>query len=144
MNTRISLLRSLGLARVFRPLLALAVSAGLFASAASFSGCATVAEAGSDTISYVRGDLRVTMPHSLRQVHAASQKAMQSLRLSMVSEAGDAVSSEFVARTAQDKRVVVRLNRVNDDSTELVIRVGLVGDKTLSNAVYHEIYRALQ
>ena len=128
------------LRRLQRPVRLLAVT--LLATALAFtSGCVVVAAgaAGAGTVAYLRGELDATVTGPLDTVDAAANRAVQRLQFVKISEAKDALVAEIVARTAQDKKITITLNKVGDTLTRVRIRVGLFGDETISRALLDQI-----
>ncbi len=122
---------------------------GLFACAILGGGCgvlivAGAAGAGAGTMSYLKGKLEVTLDADMERSTEAVQDALKELHLRVISEKTDALSAEFLSRTAQDKKVTINLNKVSDEATLLTIRVGTFGDKVLSTQIYDQIKEELE
>lgn len=105
------------------------------------SGCLAVAAgaAGAGAVAWVRGELDATVSHRFDRVDAAANRAIQQLELVKVKESRSAIDAEIIARTGQDKRIVVKLDRVGDQLTRVRIRVGLIGDESLSRLILDKI-----
>lgn len=122
--------------------LAMAAAAGL---AVLWAGCAVVvvggavAAAGVGTYAYVNGEMKGTEAVSMDQAWSASQAAMKDLELPILNKAKDALEAELTARTAADKRIVIKLKRVTDSATEIRIRVGTWGDEAMSQKILDKI-----
>lgn len=116
---------------------ALCLSAGILLQ----SGCVIVAAgaAGAGTVAYVRGELESTVPSSLAKSMQATRAAVEQLKLIKISDKEDALAGVFVARTADDKRIEVKLTAVGEGMTKVQIRVGVFGDRTVSTAVFDRI-----
>ena len=120
----------------------LAAAAGL---AVAGAGCAAivvggaVAAAGVGTYAYVNGEMKGTEAVSMDQAWSASQAAMKDLEFPILNKAKDALEAELTARTATDKRVVIKLKRVTDTATEIRIRVGTWGDEAMSQKILDKI-----
>jgi stress response protein SCP2 len=65
------------------------------------------------------------------------------LKFIKISEQADNLTGEIVARTAQDKKITIKLNKVTENVTEISIRVGMFGDQTISHSLLEEIKRGL-
>jgi hypothetical protein len=100
-------------------------------------GCAT-GGAGS-AVAYVRGDLDATLNVPFERAVRASDLAVEQLRFEKVSEKKDALQAVLVSRNAADKRVEIRIEKVDDDATKLKIRVGTFGDESIAVATYSQI-----
>lgn len=105
------------------------------------AGCLAVAAgaAGAGAVAWVRGELDASLSSRLDAVANATDRAIQQLQLIKVSESKTAIDAEIVARTGQDKKIDIRLNRTGDTITRVRIRVGLVGDETLSRTILDKI-----
>jgi len=100
-------------------------------------GCAT-GGAGS-AVAYVRGDLDATLNVPFERAVRASDLAVEQLRFEKVSEKKDGLQAVLISRNAADKRVEIRIEKVNDDATKLKIRVGAFGDESIAVATYSQI-----
>lgn len=116
-------------------------SAALIALGLLTSGCVIVAAgaAGAGTVAYVRGELQATIANSLRDVNKASLKAIDELKFVKVSEREDALSAQIIARTADDKKIEIKLESVSDALVKVRIRVGVIGDDRISQAILDKI-----
>jgi len=54
------------------------------------------------------------------------------------------VDAQILSRTATDTKIVINLNRVTDTLTKVYIKVGVVGDETLSRLILDKIYAELK
>lgn len=112
----------------------------------AFTGCVAVVAAGAagGTVAYLRGDLSATLSASMRDSQRAVIQALQTdLRLVVVSTSEDSLTAEYVARTAQDDKVVIRLNRASDITTKISIRIGTFGDESKSRQILESIQSRL-
>jgi hypothetical protein len=113
--------------------------AGLFlgAFAVAGSGCLIVAvgAAGAGTVAYVRGDLQATLDADYGDALKATRAGLDRMQYGVVSERGDALAGEFIARTALDQKVQVRVTKESDKTTKIRIRVGIFGDEEISRAL---------
>jgi hypothetical protein len=110
----------------------------------SSSGCAVVllgagGATGAGTVAYVAGELKSSENVSLDRAWNASQAAMGSMGFTMTSKEKDGLSGKLIARGAEDKKVTVKLKEQTDEVTQIGIRIGIFGDKTLSRQVLEEI-----
>lgn len=105
------------------------------------SGCLAVAAGAgaAGAVAYVRGDLQTTLTSSLDDAERATNRAIQDLAFAKVSEKKDALLAVFIARNAADKKIEIKLDHVGDKTTEVHIRVGVLGDQALSLAVLDKI-----
>ncbi|MFZ9682567.1 MAG: DUF3568 family protein [Cephaloticoccus sp.] len=125
------------LSRVIR-LLAGLMLAG---SALAYSGCVAVVAAGAagTGVAWCNGRMETTVNASIDDVYAASCSAVSDMEFASVSNKKSALDAELIARTALDKRVEIELKKVNDNVTEVSIRVGIFGDETVSLAILDKI-----
>jgi hypothetical protein len=138
MNPMPAALRGARLALVL-PLVALTLATLL-------SGCVVVAAgaAGAGAVAYVRGDLESNVPASLDDVFRATQRALGRLEFARISEKKSSVDAVLVSRTALDKKIEIKLERTSDQLTQVRIRVGLIGDESLSLAILDKINAELR
>ena len=105
-------------------------------------GCGAVvvgAAAGAGAVAYVRGELKVTEEAPLDAVVEATRAAIQDLRFTLTGSEADAVSGQFTAQTANDKRIEINLKKVSDELTQIRIRVDIFGDEDLSRLIHDKI-----
>ena len=108
------------------------------------SGCVlflvgAAAGAGAGTYAYVSGELKGSESVSLDKAWNASLAAMKDLEFPITTKSKDALQAEVVARTSADKKIVVKLKKVSDKTTEIRVRVGTFGDETLSRMILDKI-----
>ena len=72
-----------------------------------------------------------------------TQKAMNDLEFKTVAKAKDFFNAELQATSASEKQIKVALARISDTSTEIKIRVGSFGDKSLSQQILQTIRKRL-
>jgi hypothetical protein len=117
--------------------------AGLLALAALpwFSGCVVVAAGavGAGAVAYVRGELSSTLDHNLDDVYRAAQNVLAEQEFARIEERKSGFDAQLVYRTALDKRVDIKFEKITDRLTKIKIRVGLVGDQDLSLALLEKI-----
>lgn len=107
-------------------------TAGCFAVAAG-------AAAGAATVAYVRGELSASISRNIDDVDRATNRAAEQLGFARINESSDALARVITLRTAEDKKIEVRLNRTTDHLTSVKIRVGLLGDEAISRALLDKI-----
>jgi len=105
------------------------------------SGCFIVAAgaAGAGTVAYIRGELDSTLNESYGRVIDAANGAVEKLELVKISEAKDAFTDILTARTAEDKKVVIKIEKQGDKLTKVEIRIGVFGDEPKSRAILEKI-----
>jgi len=93
---------------------------------------------------YASGNLTTMLSANVEKSYDASLKALEQLQLVPTEKAKDALGGKIVAKTSADKKVTITLARVSDTLTNLTIEVGMMGDKTTSNAIYAKITENLK
>jgi len=105
------------------------------------TGCVAVVAgaAGAGTVAWIQGRLDSVIDARFETVKGAAGAAISDLRLSKISEKQDGLTAVFVARTADDTRVEIKVAKIAEKATKVEIRVGLMGDKALSTAILDKI-----
>jgi len=113
--------------------------------AAGMSGCLLLVAgaAGAGAITYVQGELKTTQAASLDHAFTAAKKAVDELGYVTINSSRDSTKGEVVARTPGDTKVAISLARVEDNITNIGIRVGFLGDEDMSRIVLDRIKRRL-
>ena len=108
---------------------------------ATLPGCVAVVAgaAGAGTVAWVNGRLDATLDTDFETVVKATNQAITDLQFAKISEKKDALSADIIMRTAQDKKVDVKIFRVVDKASKIEIRVGLFGDQPLQLSVLEKI-----
>ena len=109
-------------------------------------GCTTTTPGpgGKGVVAYGRGELSTDVTHDLDAVFAASQRALNELEIIKIDDKKTQVDAQILSRTATDKKIVINLNRVTDTLTKVYIKVGVVGDETLSRLILDKIFAELK
>jgi uncharacterized protein YunC (DUF1805 family) len=98
------------------------------------SGCMKAGEGSK--FNYATGNLSATLAADVQKSYDAVLKACGQLELPVTEKTKDALGAKIVTKTAADKIVTVSLTRVTDATTDIVIEVGMVGDKETSSNIY--------
>ena len=111
---------------------------------ASVSGCVTTAVGGgpnvtAGTYSYFTRELEVIYGIPLADVWPRALAAVESLQLHIDRQTIDGLGGEIQARRADGTRVRVYLNLSGDHGTSVSVRVGVLGDRELSERVQRTI-----
>ncbi len=119
----------------------LLVTVLLAASAALQSGCVVVAvgAASAGAVAYVRGELESTVSSPFAVANRAANIAIEQLQLVKINEKKDAFVSIITARTADDKKVEIKITKLADETTKIQIRVGVFGDEAKSLTILEKI-----
>lgn len=117
------------------------ILAVLMSAAAVQTGCLAVAAgaAGAGTVAYIRGELNASLDGSLASVSKAARGAIDDLKFARISETSDALVTILIARTADDTRVEVRVERVTDSLSKVRVRVGVFGDERVSHLILERL-----
>ena len=125
------------------------VSLGLWLAAIAIggsTGCTSLGDravAPAGTIVYMRGELDATLGNPFDAVDKAANTALTNLRFVRTSEKKDALVSLYESRTAEDKKVAVKVYRINETLTKVVIRIDLFGGERLSRTILEKIQAEL-
>ena len=95
--------------------------------------------AGAGTVAYVRGELDATLDKPLDAVAAAADDAIAQLQFAKISESKDAFTADLIARTAEDKKIEIKITKKGDGVSGVAIRIGLFGDEEKSRAILDKI-----
>jgi ABC-type glycerol-3-phosphate transport system substrate-binding protein len=109
--------------------------------AAMLTGCVAVVAgaAGAGTVAWVRGELEATLDANYEKAATAANLAIKQLQFAKISEKKDALTAILIARTAEDKKVEIKVIKVGDQSAKVQIRVGVFGDEALSLTILDKI-----
>jgi len=126
--------------RLIRTLAALGCAAAITLSSGCFLAVVGAAgAAGAGTVAYVRGELDASLTDTVDAVDRAASQALQQLQFAKINEGKSAVDAAITARTGQDKKIEIKLDRTADHVTRVRIRVGLFGDESLSRLLLEQI-----
>ena len=89
--------------------------------------------------SYVNGELKVTAGATMNEAYDASLSAMSDLQFTVTGKSKDALQGEVDARNSSNTAIVIKLKYVSNTATEISIRVGTFGDKTMSDMILDKI-----
>jgi hypothetical protein len=108
------------------------------------SGCALMlvggaAAAGAGTYAYVAGELRSSEAVPLEKAWSAAQAAVKDMEYAVTEKQKDAASGKLTARGAGDKKITITVEKESAAVTKIRIRVGTLGDKTLSYQILEKI-----
>ena len=121
--------------------LSLLAASGLGLSTLTLNtGCIVIAAgAGAGAVAYVRGELASSVDANFDRALRASQRTIEQLKFAKVSEKQDALLATLVARNADDKRIEVRVESDGANRTKVKIRIGVIGDESLSMTILDRI-----
>lgn len=109
--------------------------------AASLTGCVAVVAgaAGAGTVVWVRGELEATLDANYEKAVTAANLAIKQFQFAKVSEKKDALTAILIARTAEDRKIEIKVGKTGDQSAKVQIRVGFFGDEALSLTILDKI-----
>lgn len=103
------------------------------------AGCKT-SEPGATN---VFGTVNDTMAANPQEITAAAAEVLKDMELIIVENRATDLDGRVIARTAQDDRVKVDVERVNDEVSKVAIRVGTWGDEGTSLTIRQRIREKL-
>lgn len=115
-----------------------------FGLAALLSACGPLLLAGAAVGGYVwsQGALSRTYPVSVAAAHHASEEALGSLGIEILASSHDDLGGKIDARRANGEDVDIRIHR-RDETTEVRVRVGVVGSREKAQEIHEAIARRL-
>jgi len=90
-------------------------------------------------VAWVQGRLDATLDANFDRAESAANRAVAQLQFAKISEEKDALTATLTVRTAEDKKVVIKIVRVGAAASQAQIRVGIFGDQTLSLTILEKI-----
>jgi hypothetical protein len=124
--------------------------AALAVTVALSSGCFLVAVgaaagAGAGAVAYVKGELTATLDATFERTVHASDGALEQLHIALISQSGDSLSTVLTARTSEDTKLTITVNRLeaNTNLAQVRIRVGVFGNEQLSRTILDQIKKNL-
>jgi len=107
------------------------------------SGCAST---GSDSgrYEYLGGRLKDTLAAPVPQAEAASRAAFEELDLVGVDGFMDKLKAKVSARMADGTKVQITLKAIDFESSAISIKVGTIGDRSISLQILRYIQRELE
>jgi len=119
-----------------------ATLAAILISTAGLPGCAALvvgAAAGVGAVVYINGELDTVIEASMDEAWKATNAAIDDLDFTPTDSNKDALSATHTSRTAQDKKVHIRLNHETDSTTRIRIRVDVFGNEELCRTILDKI-----
>ncbi|MFC1783040.1 DUF3568 family protein [Planctomycetota bacterium] len=115
----------------------------LIALTLAMAGCVAavvaVGAGAAGTVAYIRGDFEAIKKESIEQLYDATLKALESLKIPVFSKGQDALTAIIEGRTAEDKKIVIKIEAQENNLSKLSIRIGTFGDQTQSGLIYKKI-----
>ena len=116
-----------------------------FLSIAAFqAGCVTVVDnITAESVVYVRGELQANVERRFEVVERAANHALTELQFAKIEEKKDALVAIITARTAEDTKINVKVERSTEKITTIRIRAGVIGNEKLSHIILDKIKEGL-
>ena len=110
------------------------------------SGCVFLlgAGAGVGSYSFVKGNLTKTYPVKINKAYHASIRALKSLEMKVTEKNKDAFAGKITALRGNGTKVVIRIKTEDTGVTRISVRVGLVGNKSVSEKIQARIAKYLK
>lgn len=109
-------------------------------------GCTSTGTSTSNTTATqhdtITGKISTDASVNLDHAYNAARDAIKDLRFTTVSEAQDALNGVIKAKTADDKSVEVRVTKLSDNITRIVVDAGVI-DRSLAESTMEAIRRKL-
>lgn len=104
-------------------------------------GCLAVAAAAGTGlgVAYVKGDLEAVVEATPRKFVAEAEAALESMGIRVLAANANDVEGTVNARTADDKKIMIKVSKQTDATSTVSIRVGTFGDEVMSQAIYEKI-----
>ena len=104
-------------------------------------GCLAVAAAAGTGlgVAYVKGDLEAVVQATPRKVVAEARAALDDMGIRVLASDWDDHEGTVNARTADDKKIMIKVVKQTESTSTVSIRVGTFGDEAMSQAIYEKI-----
>ncbi len=108
------------------------------------TGCVVVAVgviavAGAGGWAWYKGEIKATEQAPLDKTWNATLATMKDLEYPVTYKAKDALAAELKAVNSSGTTININLKKLSDNSTEIRIRVGTIGDEPLSRTIISKI-----
>jgi len=100
---------------------------------------AAAAAVGTTAYFYVKGDLKRNYEAPLDKTWQAAVKSVEDLGLTTESKQNDAFNGVIKGKMADGKSFTVNVKRLEENLTEVSVRVGTFGDQDRSEAIHDKI-----
>lgn len=109
-------------------------------------GCAGVILAGGaagSTFVYLNGELKTQEEVSLEKLYAAALRMTDKMDFEIQEKSKDGLTGRIYAKGAGDKDIYINMKSLDENNTELRIRIGIIGDEVMSKRIHKEILKQL-
>lgn len=113
----------------------------VLATCIASTGCAAMSsgvakEAG---VKYFFGDLQGIVTTDVARTYEVAADVIDGMGLRVEKSGATEIDAEIVAYTARDRKVHLRIDSLGEGETKLSIRIGSLGDESLSLRIYQRI-----
>lgn len=110
-------------------------------------GCGALligAAGGAGAVAWVKGEMKEEIDKPLDEVYAATGEALKELELPGAIEKKNALTAKIKSSFADRKDVVIVIKSLSGTSSEISIRIGMVGDRARSQKILNTIHKHLE
>ena len=98
---------------------------------------------GSDTAAYSAGKLYAVISKDMTSVYDATVAALEQMEIKPSYKAKDVFSARVFAKSADGKTISVKLKPAAEGQTSITIKVGTMGNRERTTAIYNRINKNL-
>lgn len=106
-------------------------------------GLVVAGGAAGSTFVYLNGELKTQEDASLDKVYAAALRMTDRMNFTIQEKSKDGLTGRIYAKGSEDKDIYVNMKSMDDNTTEIRIRIGILGDEVMSKRVHKEIMKQL-
>ena len=93
---------------------------------------------------FYKGKLAQNVDYSVKKVHTACVAALRDLGMFVKDDDLNQDSADFKAEFDDGKDVIIRINKLTEKASQIVIRIGLFGDEARSRLILDAILKELK
>lgn len=108
-------------------------------SVSALSGCLAAAAGGAGAVYYATSDVEYTAPVKMDKAWNAALAGLKDMNLLPEAKSPGETTSKVEALTGDDRRVRITLKSKSTEVTAIYVRVGIKGDKVLSEQIMDKI-----
>ena len=108
----------------------------------TITGCLAAVATGvgaAGAVLWYQGELRADLDAAPKKVIAATERAFADLKWSKISVESFETEGKAIAQTDEDQKVEVTVKQKTETTSEIGIRVGIIGDENLSRTLLEKI-----
>ncbi len=110
----------------------------------SSTGCyQSLDKSGDVKYSNLKGTFEAEIPYKVEQIYFATLKAIKELKLTTISKDRDKLVGIIMARNAKGEEIEVNINALEEQKSQVIIRVSPFGNMTQSKLIFNEIKKNL-